>query len=75
MAYKFADLFLYQWEKLKKHYPKGIYGGSIFDFSKFANKDYGALHKGNGADSYFIIVGTLSNDFSRLVSQQYSSYT
>lgn len=28
--YKFADLFIYQWEPLKKYYPKGIYGGSIY---------------------------------------------
>lgn len=28
--YKFADLFIYQWPELKKFYPKGIYGGSIY---------------------------------------------
>lgn len=30
LMYKFADLFIYQWEPLKKHYPKGVYGGSIY---------------------------------------------
>jgi beta-1,4-N-acetylglucosaminyltransferase len=28
--YKFADLFIYQWETLKDVYPKGVYGGSIY---------------------------------------------
>lgn len=28
--YKFADLFIYQWESLKEKYPKGVYGGSIY---------------------------------------------
>lgn len=28
--YKHADLFIYQWEELKKYYPKGVYGGSIY---------------------------------------------
>ena len=28
--YKHADLFIYQWPELKKYYPKGIYGGSIY---------------------------------------------
>lgn len=28
--YKFADLFIYQWESLAEYYPKGIYGGSIY---------------------------------------------
>ena len=28
--YKYADLFIYQWPELKKYYPKGIYGGSIY---------------------------------------------
>ncbi len=28
--YKFADLFIYQWEQLKEYYPKGVYGGSIY---------------------------------------------
>ena len=28
--YKYADLFIYQWEELEKFYPKGIYGGSIY---------------------------------------------
>lgn len=30
MMYKFADLFIYQWPELKKYYPRGIYGGSIY---------------------------------------------
>ena len=30
IAYSLADLFVYQWKPLKKHYPKGVYGGSIF---------------------------------------------
>ncbi|HHT67296.1 MAG TPA: hypothetical protein GX010_03625 [Erysipelotrichaceae bacterium] len=28
--YKYADLFIYQWEPLKAFYPKGVYGGSIY---------------------------------------------
>lgn len=28
--YKHADLFIYQWPELKKYYPNGIYGGSIY---------------------------------------------
>lgn len=28
--YKYADLFIYQWEELKQFYPKGVYGGSIY---------------------------------------------
>ena len=28
--YKHADLFIYQWPSLKKFYPNGIYGGSIY---------------------------------------------
>ena len=28
--YKFADMFIYQWEQLKPFYPKGVYGGSIY---------------------------------------------
>ena len=28
--YKYADLFIYQWEQLEEYYPKGIYGGSIY---------------------------------------------
>lgn len=28
--YKYADLFIYQWESLKKFYPNGVYGGSIY---------------------------------------------
>lgn len=30
MMYRFADLFIYQWPELKKFYPKGVYGGSIY---------------------------------------------
>ena len=30
LMYRFADLFIYQWETLEDVYPKGIYGGSIF---------------------------------------------
>lgn len=30
MMYKFADLFIYQWPELKKFYPNGVYGGSIY---------------------------------------------
>lgn len=30
MMYKIADLFIYQWEELKKYYPNGVYGGSIY---------------------------------------------
>jgi len=28
--YRFADLFIYQWEQLEKYYPDGVYGGSIY---------------------------------------------
>lgn len=30
IMYRFADLFIYQWPELKKYYPKGVYGGSIY---------------------------------------------
>ena len=30
IAYRFADLFIYQWKELAKYYPKGKFGGSIF---------------------------------------------
>jgi UDP-N-acetylglucosamine:LPS N-acetylglucosamine transferase len=30
LIYKFADLFIIQWEDLKKYYPKAIYGGWIY---------------------------------------------
>ena len=30
LIYKFADLFIYQWEQLAEIYPKGIYGGGIY---------------------------------------------
>ncbi|SHK16894.1 Oligosaccharide biosynthesis protein Alg14 like [Clostridium cavendishii DSM 21758] len=30
LMYKFADLFLVQWESMKKFYPKAIYGGGIY---------------------------------------------
>ena len=29
-VYKFADLFIVQWEELKKIYPNAVYGGSIY---------------------------------------------
>ena len=28
--YKYADLFIYQWEQLRDIYPRGVYGGSIY---------------------------------------------
>ncbi len=28
--YRYADLFIYQWEQLKDVYPKGVYGGGIY---------------------------------------------
>ncbi|MGG3692572.1 PssD/Cps14F family polysaccharide biosynthesis glycosyltransferase [Heyndrickxia ginsengihumi] len=30
LIYKFADLFIIQWEELNKYYPKSIYGGWIY---------------------------------------------
>ena len=30
MVYPIADLFIVQWESMKKHYPKAVYGGSIY---------------------------------------------
>lgn len=30
LVYKFADLFIIQWEELEEHYPKAIYGGWIY---------------------------------------------
>lgn len=30
LIYKFADLFIIQWEELKKYYPNAIYGGWIY---------------------------------------------
>ncbi|MCU7710176.1 MULTISPECIES: PssD/Cps14F family polysaccharide biosynthesis glycosyltransferase [Priestia] len=30
LIYKFADLFIIQWEELEKHYPEAVYGGSIY---------------------------------------------
>lgn len=30
LVYKFADLFIVQWESMSKLYPKSIYGGWIF---------------------------------------------
>ena len=30
LMYKFANLFIVQWESLLKVYPKAVYGGSIF---------------------------------------------
>ena len=30
LIYKFADLFIYQWEQLASIYPNGVYGGGIY---------------------------------------------
>lgn len=30
LVYPIADLFIVQWEEMKKHYPKAVYGGSIY---------------------------------------------
>jgi len=30
LMYKYADLFIIQWESLQEIYPKAIYGGSIY---------------------------------------------
>lgn len=30
LVYKIADLFIVQWEELRAHYPKSVYGGSIY---------------------------------------------
>ena len=30
LMYKYADLFIIQWESLKEVYPKAVYGGSIY---------------------------------------------
>lgn len=30
LVYKFADLFIIQWEELRKYYPNAVYGGSIY---------------------------------------------
>ena len=30
LIYKFADLFIYQWEQLAQIYPNGVYGGGIY---------------------------------------------
>jgi UDP-N-acetylglucosamine:LPS N-acetylglucosamine transferase len=30
ILYRFADLFIVQWESMLKFYPKAIYGGSIY---------------------------------------------
>lgn len=30
LVYPIADLFIVQWETMKKHYPKAVYGGSIY---------------------------------------------
>jgi UDP-N-acetylglucosamine transferase subunit ALG13 len=63
MAYKFADLFIYQWEKLKEYYPKGFYGGIIFNPLKF--------EKGGNNDnnSCFVTIGTYPNGFPRLLKK------
>ncbi|MBL4932628.1 PssD/Cps14F family polysaccharide biosynthesis glycosyltransferase [Clostridium paridis] len=30
IVYKFADLFIIQWEQLKEFYPNAVYGGGIY---------------------------------------------
>ena len=30
MIYPISDLFIVQWEGMKEHYPKAVYGGSIY---------------------------------------------
>ncbi len=30
LVYPIADLFIVQWEEMKRHYPKAIHGGSIY---------------------------------------------
>ncbi|WP_413307020.1 PssD/Cps14F family polysaccharide biosynthesis glycosyltransferase [Bacillus sp. 1P10SD] len=30
LVYPIADLFIVQWEEMLKHYPKAVYGGSIY---------------------------------------------
>lgn len=30
LIYKFADLFIIQWEALRKYYPNAVYGGTIY---------------------------------------------
>lgn len=30
LLYKFSDMFIIQWEELRKFYPNAIYGGSIY---------------------------------------------
>ncbi|WP_407269354.1 PssD/Cps14F family polysaccharide biosynthesis glycosyltransferase [Radiobacillus sp. PE A8.2] len=30
LIYPIADLFIVQWESMKKYYPKAVYGGSIY---------------------------------------------
>jgi len=30
LMYKYADLFIIQWESLREIYPKAVYGGSIY---------------------------------------------
>ena len=30
LIYRFADLFIIQWEELRKYYPNAVYGGSIY---------------------------------------------
>ena len=63
--FKIADIFIYQWEKLRRHYPNGVYGGLIFNFSEFVENSE-ILHEDSSV-KYFIVVGTLHNDFSRLL--------
>ncbi len=30
LVYPIADLFIIQWEEMRQHYPKAVYGGSIY---------------------------------------------
>ncbi len=30
LLYKYADLFIVQWEPMLKHFPKAVYGGMLF---------------------------------------------
>ncbi|MCQ6278664.1 PssD/Cps14F family polysaccharide biosynthesis glycosyltransferase [Bacillus sp. EB600] len=30
LVYPIADLFIVQWQEMKKHYPNAVYGGSIY---------------------------------------------
>lgn len=62
VIYMFANLFLYHWANLRAYYPKGIFVNSFFPLSKHINK-------GDNKYSYFVTVGTIPNDFSRLLTK------